>query len=220
LLVSPVTEFEYPVSVHNLYVASPWATKKDDVSCAAETPLLIDPSSVVSLAGDTVSSELPTPSAYAPHPPNSSLILSQPCTYAPPAQLMRPTVIQQAVTEFVDKPTVIVQPPAVTKVESNVVPEIPELNQDVEIIQSWNDSLAEFFPSEFGLQESNSNEALERKEGLTKVFSPEKDVRSEGVSRACEVRLGNVAHHPFWGHQVRRSWRHHILSGNGFLNLD
>ena len=217
MLVSPVTEFEYPVSVHNLYVASPWATKKEDVSCAAETPLLIDPSSVVSLAGDTVSSDIQTPSAYAPHPPNSSLILPQPCTYAPPAQLMRPTVIQQAVTEFVDKPTVIVEPLAVTKVESNVVQEIPEFNQDVEIIQSWNDSLAEFFPSEFGLQEYNSNEALERKEV---PFSPEKDARSEGMSRACEVRLGNVAHHPFWGHQVRRSWRHHILSGNGFLHLD
>jgi hypothetical protein len=130
---------------------------------------------------------------------------------------MRPTVIQQAMTELGDKPTVIVQPSVLTKIESNVIQEIPELNQDVEIIQSWNDSLAEFFPSEFGLQESNSNEALERKEV---PFSPEKDARSEGVSRACEVRLGNVAHHPFWGHQVRRSWRHHILSGNGFLNLD
>ncbi len=174
---------------------------------------MIDPSSVVSLAGDTVSSS----PHYAPRPPDSSLILPQPCTYAPPAQLMRPTVIQQAMTELGDKPTVIVQPSVLTKIESNVIQEIPELNQDVEIIQSWNDSLAEFFPSEFGLQESNSNEALERKEV---PFSPEKDARSEGVSRACEVRLGNVAHHPFWGHQVRRSWRHHILSGNGFLNLD
>ncbi len=34
----------------------------------------------------------------------------------------------------------------------------------------------------------------------------------------CEVQLENIAHHPHWGHLVRKLWRQHILAGKLYLN--
>jgi hypothetical protein len=40
--------------------------------------------------------------------------------------------------------------------------------------------------------------------------------------RSCEVQLKNIAHHPHWGHLVRKFWRQQILAGTGtpYLYLD
>jgi hypothetical protein len=36
--------------------------------------------------------------------------------------------------------------------------------------------------------------------------------------RPCEVQLKNIAHHPHWGHLVRKLWRQQILAGKLYLN--
>jgi hypothetical protein len=180
-------EVEKPCSLH-------------EAGSVAEKPILLDPTSVVSLAtspqddplflaSPDLSSVASVTSIHGPLTPESQV---DALSIHPPSSRQSQVQGQPTVTQS-------------DKANSQALVSAEILKLQSEFLLKPSEETLVSSPSEFNF--SNHTEALEKK------GNPPCALVSTWSVRLCCVQLRNVAHHPDWGHHVRRSWRHHILSG-------
>ncbi len=205
----PVKRFKLPDYFHRLFheVEKPGSLLEAG-SVAEEKPILLGPTSVVSLATS---------------PQDDPLFLASPDLSSVTSIHGPPTPESQ-----VDALSII-HPPSSRQSQVQCQPSVTQSNKancqalvSAEILDLQSGFL--LIPSEETLVSSLSDfNFSNHTEALEKKGNPPCDLVSgegaEGSVRLCGVQLRNVAHHPFWGHHVRRSWRHHILSGKMLKTL-
>jgi hypothetical protein len=203
----PVKRFKLPDYFNRLFHEVEKPGSLLEAGSVAEKPILLDPTSVVSLAtspqddplflaSPDLSSVSSVTSIHGPLTPESQVDA---------LSIIHPPSSRQSQVQY--QPTVTQSNKA--KSQTLVTAEILDLQSEFLLTPSEETLVSS--PSEFNF--SNHTEALEKKENSPCALV------STGSVRLCGIELRNVAHHPVWGHHVRRSWRHHILSGKMLKTL-
>jgi hypothetical protein len=200
----PVKRFKLPDYFNRLFHEVEKPGSLLEAGSVAEKPILLDPTSVVSLATGPQDDPL-----FLASPDLSSVVsvtsIHGPLT--PESQVDALSIIHppSKQSQVQGQPTVTQSNKANS--QALVSTEILELQPEF-LLKSSEETLVSS-PSVFNF--SIPTEALEKKGNPPCAL-----VSGEGAEwsvRLCGVELRNVAHHHVWGHHVRRAWRHHILSG-------
>jgi hypothetical protein len=200
----PVKRFKFPDYFNRLFHEVEKPCSLHEAGSEAEKPILLDPTSVVSLATSPQDDPL-----FLASPDLSSVasVTSIHGPLTPESQVDALSIIHppSKQSQVQGQPTVTQSNKANS--QALVPAEILELQSEF-LLKPSEETLVSS-PSEFNF--SNRTEALEKKGNPPCALVSTEG--TEGSVRLCGVQLRNVAHHPIWGHHVRRSWRHHILSG-------
>ena len=200
----PVKRFKLPDYFNRLFHEVEKPCSLLEAGSVAEKPILLDPTSVVSLATGPQDDPL-----FLASPDLSSVVsvtsIHGPLT--PESQVDALSIIHppSKQSQVQGQPTVTQSNKANS--QALVSAEILELQSEFLLKPSEETSVSS--PSEFNF--SKPTEALETEGNPSCALVSGEG--AEGSVRLCGVQLWNVAHHHVWGHHVRRSWRHHILSG-------
>jgi len=230
-LVSPVTGFKFPANVNKLFRGA-------EAVPVAEKLILLDPSTVVFLAGNTPSLDISNISTqdpmHVPGPVSAGGKAFRRSTTSSKSQ--NPLSLTHLLASQFQNPG---RP---TSLRSNFISEealLSEKNLDfddeMELEPSWEISGSP--TSLFSCEEScfsMPSESSKKKKGNLPIATYERKKRSScttyerrenlpfatlqvgkqaGSKRMCNVQLRNIGHHLQWGHHVRQSWRQHVLAG-------